>query len=443
MPEYAVGTREQWLSARRELLDAEKEHMRQGDELARRRQELPWMPVEKEYTFETDEGTKTLDDVFDGRSQLLVYHFMFGFGFRVDEHVRTQGRRGPPHLLHLQPRNRAADGDLPDSRPDAAGSQRGRPRVPAGVVAPSRRVRDSRGGGAPMIEHRVGTDESPNLGGPAASATNAPSLPAAADRATFQAELDRLRVREKAHTHEGDAIAAARRRLLGHAVVLGTRLRRRAPRRAPHRLDAPRVLPTGRRPRLRNLLDDHPRRRGNGLQLRTHGPHRVRTPGNVGGLAPRLATAVASRPEQQSDERTPHRPVVATRSWTLRRCAMARDVGSAKSSTVTDRPSDRVRVRRTPRRAATSARGSKRSSTARWSATWLSSIEESPSAFQCCMHGSPAGSMSTAHAPAERCASRDAPPDPATLDPVSVVVPSAWLSKDPSRQVNGRHLCPT
>jgi predicted dithiol-disulfide oxidoreductase (DUF899 family) len=64
-----------------------------------------------------------------------------------------------------------------------------------------------------MIEHRVGTNESTNLGGPAASATNAPSLPAAADRATFQAELDRLRVREKAHTHEGDAIAAARRRL--------------------------------------------------------------------------------------------------------------------------------------------------------------------------------------------------------------------------------------
>jgi predicted dithiol-disulfide oxidoreductase (DUF899 family) len=64
-----------------------------------------------------------------------------------------------------------------------------------------------------MIEHRVGTNESTNLGGPAASATNAPSLPAAADRATFQAELDRLRVRAKAHTHEGDAIAAARRRL--------------------------------------------------------------------------------------------------------------------------------------------------------------------------------------------------------------------------------------
>jgi predicted dithiol-disulfide oxidoreductase (DUF899 family) len=85
MSEHAVGTRDQWLSARRELLDAEKEHMRQGDELARRRQELPWVPVEKGYTFETDEGRKTLADLFDGRSQLLVYHFMFGFGFRVDE----------------------------------------------------------------------------------------------------------------------------------------------------------------------------------------------------------------------------------------------------------------------------------------------------------------------------------------------------------------------
>lgn len=85
MSEHAVGTRDQWLSARRELLDAEKEHMRQGDELARRRQELPWVPVEEEYTFETDDGRKAFADLFGGRSQLLVYHFMFGFGFRVDE----------------------------------------------------------------------------------------------------------------------------------------------------------------------------------------------------------------------------------------------------------------------------------------------------------------------------------------------------------------------
>ena len=81
----AVGTEEEWLAARKELLAAEKEHMRQGDELARRRRELPWVPVEKEYSFETVEGTKSLADLFDGRSQLLVYHFMFGFGYRVDE----------------------------------------------------------------------------------------------------------------------------------------------------------------------------------------------------------------------------------------------------------------------------------------------------------------------------------------------------------------------
>jgi predicted dithiol-disulfide oxidoreductase (DUF899 family) len=85
MPEHAVGTREQWQSARKELLDAEKQHSRRGDELARRRQELPWVPIEKEYTFETDDGRKTLGDLFDGRSQLLVYHFMFGVGLRVDE----------------------------------------------------------------------------------------------------------------------------------------------------------------------------------------------------------------------------------------------------------------------------------------------------------------------------------------------------------------------
>jgi predicted dithiol-disulfide oxidoreductase (DUF899 family) len=85
MTQHAIGTRDEWLAARRELLDAEKAHMRHGDELARRRQELPWVPVEDEYVFETEDGRKTLAELFDGRSQLLVYHFMFGFGFRVDE----------------------------------------------------------------------------------------------------------------------------------------------------------------------------------------------------------------------------------------------------------------------------------------------------------------------------------------------------------------------
>jgi len=85
MTEHRVGTRDEWLAERKELLDAEKAHFRQKDELARRRQELPWVPVEKEYRFETDEGTMSLAELFDGRSQLLVYHFMFGFGYRVDE----------------------------------------------------------------------------------------------------------------------------------------------------------------------------------------------------------------------------------------------------------------------------------------------------------------------------------------------------------------------
>ena len=76
---------------------------------------------------------------------------------------------------------------------------------------------------------------------------------------------------------------------LEHAVVLGGALARRAPRRTPDRHDAPRLLPPGRRPRLRDLLDDLPRRRGDGLQLRADGPHRLRAPGAVGGLAPRLA----------------------------------------------------------------------------------------------------------------------------------------------------------
>jgi len=73
-----TGTREEWLAARLELLKAEKELTRRSDELARRRQELPWVRVDKEYRFETDEGSASLAGLFGGRSQLLVYHYMFG-----------------------------------------------------------------------------------------------------------------------------------------------------------------------------------------------------------------------------------------------------------------------------------------------------------------------------------------------------------------------------
>ncbi|HEX8720120.1 MAG TPA: DUF899 domain-containing protein [Pyrinomonadaceae bacterium] len=81
MTTHKTGTREEWLAARIELLRAEKEFTRRGDELARRRQELPWVGIDKEYRFETDEGSASLADLFRGRSQLLVYHFMFGPDF--------------------------------------------------------------------------------------------------------------------------------------------------------------------------------------------------------------------------------------------------------------------------------------------------------------------------------------------------------------------------
>jgi predicted dithiol-disulfide oxidoreductase (DUF899 family) len=78
MTEHRIGTQEEWQAERDELLKEEKELTRRGDELARKRRELPWVAVGKDYRFETAEGTKTLADLFDGRSQLLVYHFMFG-----------------------------------------------------------------------------------------------------------------------------------------------------------------------------------------------------------------------------------------------------------------------------------------------------------------------------------------------------------------------------
>ena len=83
MTPHATGTREQWLAARLALLEAEKEHTRRGDELARRRQELPWVKVDKDYRFDTDEGSASLAGLFRGRSQLLVYHFMFGPDYKA------------------------------------------------------------------------------------------------------------------------------------------------------------------------------------------------------------------------------------------------------------------------------------------------------------------------------------------------------------------------
>jgi predicted dithiol-disulfide oxidoreductase (DUF899 family) len=78
LTDHKTGTPEEWLTARLELLKAEKELTRRGDEVTRRRQELPWVRIDKKYSFETEEGTASLADLFRGCSQLLIYHFMFG-----------------------------------------------------------------------------------------------------------------------------------------------------------------------------------------------------------------------------------------------------------------------------------------------------------------------------------------------------------------------------
>ena len=102
MTAHRKGTREEWQEAREALLAREKELTRVNDELARERRELPWVPIESDYSFETDEGTKTLAELFDGRSQLLVYHFMFGPDYEAGCTVCSSSADGfdavVPHL---------------------------------------------------------------------------------------------------------------------------------------------------------------------------------------------------------------------------------------------------------------------------------------------------------------------------------------------------------
>jgi predicted dithiol-disulfide oxidoreductase (DUF899 family) len=83
MTKHRTGTREEWLAERLDLLKAEKELTRRSDEIAQRRQELPWVRVDKDYKFETDEGSASLTDLFRGRSQLIIYHFMFGPDYKA------------------------------------------------------------------------------------------------------------------------------------------------------------------------------------------------------------------------------------------------------------------------------------------------------------------------------------------------------------------------
>jgi predicted dithiol-disulfide oxidoreductase (DUF899 family) len=102
MTDHKIGTQEEWQAARDELLAEEKELTRRGDELAEKRRELPWVPVEKDYRFETAGGTKSLAELFDGRSQLMIYHFMFGpewtAGCPVCSSIADNFNANVPHL---------------------------------------------------------------------------------------------------------------------------------------------------------------------------------------------------------------------------------------------------------------------------------------------------------------------------------------------------------
>jgi predicted dithiol-disulfide oxidoreductase (DUF899 family) len=106
MAAHRIGTQEEWQTEREELLKEEKELTRRGDELARKRRELPWVAVEKDYRFETEDGMKTLADLFDGRSQLLVYHFMFGPPYNAGCPVCTSiADTLNPQVAHLKARD--------------------------------------------------------------------------------------------------------------------------------------------------------------------------------------------------------------------------------------------------------------------------------------------------------------------------------------------------
>src|SRR5437588_6433942 len=106
MPTHRVGTQEEWQAAREELLGREKELTRMNDELAELRRELPWVPVEKEYEFATADGTKSLAELFNGRSQLLIYHFMFGPSYEAGCTVCSSiADNIDPNVAHLKARD--------------------------------------------------------------------------------------------------------------------------------------------------------------------------------------------------------------------------------------------------------------------------------------------------------------------------------------------------
>ena len=120
---HPIVSPQEWQAVRDELLAEEKEHTRRSDELARKRRELPWLPVEKEYRLDTDEGERTLTELFDGRSQLLIYHFMFGPSYEAGCPVNSSMVDGfdglVPHL-HARDLTEALEGLPPIAHQNAA-----------------------------------------------------------------------------------------------------------------------------------------------------------------------------------------------------------------------------------------------------------------------------------------------------------------------------------
>src|SRR5437879_424525 len=102
MPEHKIGTREEWQAARAELATLEAEHAERNEELQKKRQELPWVPVEKEYEFDTEDGKRSLADLFDGRPQLLAYNIMFGPDFQVGACLKEGLRENPGFIAFAQ-----------------------------------------------------------------------------------------------------------------------------------------------------------------------------------------------------------------------------------------------------------------------------------------------------------------------------------------------------
>ena len=106
MTDHTIASREEWQAAREELLKREKQHTQMGDELARQRRELPWSAIEKDYRFDADNGPRTLAELFDGRSQLLIYHFMFGPAYQAGDPVNPSMADALDGLLpHLHARD--------------------------------------------------------------------------------------------------------------------------------------------------------------------------------------------------------------------------------------------------------------------------------------------------------------------------------------------------